>query len=75
MGINLIRYLLKKGEKVVSFDITPFDYPEKNKITAILGDIRNKKDVERAMKGIGMQPSPAPRLEVVLAPPQAEGSR
>jgi len=52
LGINLIRHLLKKGEQVVSFDIVPFDYPEKNKITAILGDIRDKEDVEKAMRGV-----------------------
>ena len=51
MGINLIRYLLKKGEEVVSFDIVPFDYPEKEKITSIVGDIRDKKAVEKAMTG------------------------
>lgn len=52
LGINLIRYLLKKGERVVSLDIIPFDYPEKDKITWIVGDIRNKDDVEKAMKGV-----------------------
>lgn len=52
LGINLIRYLLKKDQRVVSLDILPFDYPEKNKITEIQGDIRNKKDVERAMNGV-----------------------
>ena len=54
LGINLIRYLLKKGEKVVSLDIAPFDYPEKNKIKIIQGDIRNKKDVASAMEGVGI---------------------
>lgn len=52
LGINLIRYLLKKGEKVVSLDIAPFDYPEKDKIVVIQGDIRKKKDVEKAMQGV-----------------------
>jgi len=53
LGINLIRYLLKKGERVVSLDIVPFDYPDVNdKITAIKGDIRNKDDVAKAMKGV-----------------------
>lgn len=52
LGINLIRYLLKKGEKVVSLDLAPFDYPEKNKITAIVGDIRDKKTVDKAMQGV-----------------------
>lgn len=52
LGINLIRYLLKKGEKVISLDIAPFEYPEKNKITIILGDIRDKKTVDKSMQGV-----------------------
>lgn len=52
LGINLVRYLLEKGHKVVSFDIADFDYPEKDKITVITGDIRDKSAVEAAMKGI-----------------------
>ncbi len=51
LGINLIRYLLKKGEKVISFDIAPFDYPEKNKITVVQGDVRKRQAVEKAMRG------------------------
>ncbi len=53
LGINLIRYLLKKGERVVSLDLVPFDYPDViKKIKWIQGDIRSKADVERAMKGV-----------------------
>lgn len=52
LGINLIRYLLNKGEKVVSFDLAAFDYPEKNKIKVIQGDIRDKKAVSEAMRGV-----------------------
>lgn len=51
LGINLIRYLLSKGEEVVSFDIVPFDYPEKDKITSVVGDIRNRKAIAKAMDG------------------------
>lgn len=44
LGINLIRFLLNKRLKdIVSLDISPFNYPEKNQITHILGDIRDKK--------------------------------
>lgn len=50
LGINLIRYLLEKGDEIVSFDIVPFDYPEKTKITAVVGDIRDKNAVEKAME-------------------------
>jgi nucleoside-diphosphate-sugar epimerase len=50
-GINLARYLLARGHTVVSYDIVPFDYPEKNKVTAITGDIRNLEDLKKAMQG------------------------
>lgn len=52
LGINLIRFLLEKGEKVTSLDIVSFDYPEKNKITVVQGDIRDKKVVAKAMQGV-----------------------
>jgi len=29
LGINLVRFLLKKGHSIVSYDIADFDYPEK----------------------------------------------
>lgn len=32
LGINLIRFLLDKGHEIVSIDLLPFDYPEKDKI-------------------------------------------
>lgn len=51
LGINLTRFLLSKGKQVVNYDIATFDYPELNQITSIVGDIRNKKDLERAMQG------------------------
>lgn len=53
LGINLIRYLLKKGHTIVSLDLIAFDYPDaKDKINSIQGDIRNKKDIQKAMKGV-----------------------
>ena len=52
LGINMVRYLLDRGHKVVSLDIAPFDYPEKNKINAITGDIRDRSSVDRAMEGV-----------------------
>ncbi|MBN2458411.1 NAD-dependent epimerase/dehydratase family protein [Candidatus Woesearchaeota archaeon] len=52
LGINLIRYLLKKGHDVTNLDLVEFDYPEKPKIRSIRGDIRIRKDVEDAMKDI-----------------------
>jgi len=51
LGINLIRFLLNKGHEITSLDIAPFDYPEKDKIRAIVGDIRDKSDVKKALVG------------------------
>lgn len=52
LGINLIRYLLAKGQKIVSLDLVPFDYPDcKDKITWVKGDIRIREDVIKCVKG------------------------
>ncbi len=50
-GINMIRYLLARSHSIVSFDIAPFDYPERDRITAITGDIRNIAAVRDAIRG------------------------
>lgn len=50
-GINMTRHLLAKGARVRSLDIVPFDYPERNRVDAITGDIRDKAAVDRAMAG------------------------
>lgn len=53
LGINLVRFLLAKQQRVVSLDLVPFDYPDvQDKITAYKGDIRNAEDVRNAMKGV-----------------------
>jgi len=49
LGINLCRHLLALGYSVRSLDIAPFEYPEKNVVNAIQGDIRDPAAVERAM--------------------------
>lgn len=55
LGINMIRKLLENGiENVVSLDLIEFDYPEKDKIKNIVGDIRNVSDVQKAMAGVNM---------------------
>jgi nucleoside-diphosphate-sugar epimerase len=54
LGINFIRYALNHGDVVVSLDKEPFDYPEKNKINAVLGDIRDRKMVDDVMTGVDM---------------------
>lgn len=52
LGINMTRYLLARGHRVVSLDLADFDYPERDQITEIRGDIRNRADVARAMQGV-----------------------
>src|SRR5436305_1479450 len=55
LGINLIRYLYARGFDLVSLDIASFDYPDmEGKITNVRGDIRKRKDVEKAMQGVDM---------------------
>jgi nucleoside-diphosphate-sugar epimerase len=51
LGINMTRYLMSKGHRVVSLDMAPFDYPEQSQITEIRGDIRDRAAVDRAMEG------------------------
>ncbi len=54
LGINLVRFLLERGHKVTTLDIAPFDYPEKPMITEIVGDIRDRAAVDKAMQGINI---------------------
>jgi nucleoside-diphosphate-sugar epimerase len=52
LGINLVRYLRKRGHEVTSLDIVPFDYPDmKDEIRIVTGDIRNRADVDTATAG------------------------
>jgi nucleoside-diphosphate-sugar epimerase len=52
LGINLIRYLLAKGQEIVSLDIAPFGYPDvQNAIRIIQGDIRIRDDVRKSIEG------------------------
>lgn len=52
LGINLIRLLLERGLRVRSLDIAPFDYPERDRVDVILGDIRDPAAVARAVQGV-----------------------
>jgi len=54
LGINLARYLLKKGERVRTLDLLPFYYPEKDKIDWLVGDVRDRAMVDRIMKGVNI---------------------
>jgi nucleoside-diphosphate-sugar epimerase len=51
LGINLIRYLLERGYSVVSYDVAEFDYPERDRVTVITGDIRDPARLTKAMAG------------------------
>lgn len=51
LGINLVRYLLERGHEVISLDIAPFDYPERDRIGIVIGDIRKADDVALALQG------------------------
>src|SRR5215218_9448003 len=50
-GINLTRHLLSRGYAVASLDVEEFDYPERDRLEIIKGDIRNKALVDRAVEG------------------------
>ena len=53
LGINLIRYLQRQGiTDIRSIDLVPFDYPEKNSVDAMVGDIRDEVAVKRVMAGV-----------------------
>ena len=51
LGINLIRDLLKRGCQVVSYDIAPFDYPEADRVCSVVGDIRDREALDKAIQG------------------------
>lgn len=52
LGINLIRHLLKNNHQIVSIDIADFDYPEREKVTEIKGDVRDRDTVKTALKNV-----------------------
>lgn len=55
LGINLVRHLLSRGYDVSSIDTQPFDYVDcKDRVSAVVGDIRDRAAVERATKGCQM---------------------
>lgn len=51
LGINMVRFLLQKKQKVVNYDIAEFDYPEISKIKSFIADIRDKEKLTTAMRG------------------------
>lgn len=52
LGINLIRFLLNQGYQIISYDLVDFDYPEKQSIKVVEGDIRDPQLLAEAMKGV-----------------------
>ena len=53
LGINLVRHLLSKGvTDIRSLDLAPFDYPERDQVECLAGDIRDPAAVARAMQGV-----------------------
>ncbi len=52
LGINLVRYLLDKGQEVTSLDVAEFDYPDcRDRVRVITGDIRDRDAVREATEG------------------------
>src|SRR5919107_1737050 len=51
LGINLTRHLLSRGYALASLDVEQFDYPERDRVEIITGDIRDKALVDRAVEG------------------------
>ena len=52
LSINLVRYLLRQGYTDISgIDLADFDYPERDKIQFLQGDIRNRDQVRQIIQG------------------------
>jgi nucleoside-diphosphate-sugar epimerase len=54
LGINLVRHLRTRGYEISSLDVEEFDYPERDRIETIKGDIRDKALVDQAMEGVDL---------------------
>ena len=54
LGINLIRYLLSNGYAVTTLDREPFEYPERDRVHEVHGDIRDPFAVAQAMEGVDL---------------------
>lgn len=52
LSINLVRYLLERGyDQIAGIDLVDFNYPERDKIEFLQGDIRRPEDVRKSMSG------------------------
>lgn len=52
LGINLIRYLMERGHQCVSYDLAEFDYPERDRVEQVTGDIRDFELLKKSMQGV-----------------------
>ncbi|MDA3926935.1 MAG: NAD-dependent epimerase/dehydratase family protein [Kiritimatiellae bacterium] len=53
LGINMVRHLLKNGiADIRILDLVEFDYPERDRIDAVQGDIRDVAMVKKCMEGV-----------------------
>ena len=52
LGINLTRHLLSLGYSVRIFDLADFDYPEKDRVEYVKGDIRSPEAVDQVSEDI-----------------------
>jgi len=52
LGINLCRHLLGLGHRIRTLDIAGFDYPERDRIDVIDGDVRDPEAVKRSLVGV-----------------------
>ncbi len=52
LSINLVRHLLARGyDQISGIDLVNFDYPERDQIEFLQGDIRDREAVRRSMQG------------------------
>ena len=51
LGINLIRHLMTRGYALTSLDVEEFDYPERDRVEVIKGDIRDKSLLDNVIAG------------------------
>ena len=52
LGINLVRLLLARGERVTTLDLLDFDYPERERVRHVRGDIRERAAVDAVMRDV-----------------------
>jgi nucleoside-diphosphate-sugar epimerase len=53
LGVHVCRGLLQRGQKVASYDITPFPAEEMlEHLVTVVGDIRDVKKLDRALRGV-----------------------